>query len=536
MNLPNDNLTPGDISSAPSSKTSLATELFRKANEAWRAHRFDEALNLFEESVAADYDNPIPHVNLARAYGMNFQHDRSAHLTKKISERFGELPNIMYMLGESDLRYNHLTSAESYLQSAIDLGIDGKYEVRAYAMIAKVRERLHRLDDALDAADRALAKWPNHPKALLIKGKIISRLDKQDESNRIFQRLANGKGVSPDVKAEAWYELGRWQDKQGDYDQAFASCQKAKEAYHGKLASFRRKADTTRRHHRTLLKLINKENVKQWTAPMDGLKPIPTRGIAWQIGHPRSGTTLLGQILDGHPDLFTADEIQVFGQSTFPRLANEIKSTPKDRTTLSILNRATAEQLDRQREMFFHQVEGAMEQKIGQRFLLNKNPDLTSLTPAICRLFPEAKIICALRDPRDIIVSCFMQALPLNPVSVEYFSIESTAAAYALNMNLWIKLRKFIKAPWLEVRYEDVVQDLPGQAKKTLSFLDLEWDPAVLKFDTLAKEKHVHSPTYQAVTKPIYSTSVGRWENYAKHLNPVLDLLHPYLDAFGYDC
>ncbi len=370
---------------------------------------------------------------------------------------------------------------------------------------------------------------------MLIKAKIILRQGKQDQSNYIFQQLANGKGVSPDVKAEARYELGRWQDKQGDYDQAFASCSNAKEAYQGKLASFRAKAAVTRRHHRTLLEVMNAETIKQWAAPTGGLKPIPGRGIAWQIGHPRSGTTLLGQILDGHPDLFTADEIPVFAQSTFPRLAKAVKSSPSDRTTLSILGRATPEQLDQQREMFFHQVEGAMEQKIGQRFLLNKNPDLTSLSPAICRVFPEAKMICALRDPRDVIISCFMQALPVNPVSVEYFSIESTAAAYAMNMNVWLKLRKLIEAPSLEVRYEDVVNDLQGQARRALSFLGLDWNPEVLNFNNLAKAKHVHSPTYQAVTKPIYSTSVGRWRNYKKHFEQVFDLLYPYLEAFGYD-
>ena len=535
MNCPENNPAPIDKLPTATSKSTLATEYFKKANNAWRAHRFDEALTLFEKAVASDPDNPIGHVNLARAYGMNFQYDRSAHLTKEISKRFSDLPQVMYMLGESDLRYNHLSSAEGYFRSAINLGIDAKHEVRAYVMIAEIRERLHRVDDAFDAADKALTKWPDHPKALLIKAKILARLGKQEDSNHIFQRLAGGKSVSPNVKAEAWYQLGRWQDKQGDYGQAFASCLKAKEAYQGKLSSFRKKADATRRHHRLLLEVMNKETLKKWTASAGELQPFSNRGIAWQIGHPRSGTTLLGQVLDGHPDLFTADEVQVFGQSTFPRLANAIGSTPDDRTALSILSRATPEQLNHQRKLFFRQVEGAMEQEIGERFLLNKNPDLTSLTPAVCRVFPETKIICALRDPRDVIISCFMQALPANPVSIEYFSIESTARAYAMNMNLWIKLRKFIEAPWLEVRYEDVVQDLSGQAEKALSFLGLAWDPQVLDFNTFAKDKHVHSPTYQAVTKPIYSTSVGRWKNYEKHLSPVLDLLYPYLEVFGYD-
>jgi hypothetical protein len=84
------------------------------------------------------------------------------------------------------------------------------------------------------------------------------------------------------------------------------------------------------------------------------------------------------------------------------------------------------------------------------------------------------------------------------------------------------------------VRYEDTVADLAGQARKVLDFLGLPWEDAVLDYHRRAQRKHVHSPTYEAVTKPVYTSSIGRWRNYARQLEPFTTILQPYLEAFGY--
>jgi hypothetical protein len=144
------------------------------------------------------------------------------------------------------------------------------------------------------------------------------------------------------------------------------------------------------------------------------------------------------------------------------------------------------------------------------------------------------KVIFALRDPRDVVLSCFMQQLPLNPVSVHYLSLEETAKTYAATMRLWLKLRDQIRNPWIEVRYEETVLDLEGQARRVLDFLGLPWDSRVLEFTRRAQEKHIHSPTYEAVTRPLYTSSIGRWKNYADQLAPTQEILRPYVEAFGY--
>jgi hypothetical protein len=189
----------------------------------------------------------------------------------------------------------------------------------------------------------------------------------------------------------------------------------------------------------------------------------------------------------------------------------------------------------RERKRYLDYMETLLDEPIGERIHLDKNPELTLLIPAMLRVFPELKTVVAVRDPRDVIISCFMRSLPINSVTVSYLTLERAVEKYALMIGGWFKLRDLIGSPWIEVRYEDTVHDLECQVRRLLAFLELPWDAAVLHFHEHARQKHVRSPTYESVTTPIYRTAVGRWRNYAKYLEPTLERLEPFIKAFGYD-
>ena len=129
------------------------------------------------------------------------------------------------------------------------------------------------------------------------------------------------------------------------------------------------------------------------------------------------------------------------------------------------------------RERYLEYMTAALNQPIGDRVHLDKNPTLTLVLPGFLRLFPEARLLIALRDPRDVVISCFMQYLPLNPNSVCFLTLERTARRYATDMAVWRQLREMIASPWLEVRYEETVTDLEKEARRALEFLDLPWEP-----------------------------------------------------------
>ena len=247
---------------------------------------------------------------------------------------------------------------------------------------------------------------------------------------------------------------------------------------------------------------------------------------------PRSGTTLLEQVLDSHPGLVSSDEREAFGRDIFPALWRT-ETTPLP--TAEALDSMPLERLAAQRDRYFAYMAAALNEPIGDRVHLDKNPTMTLLLPGMLRLFPEAKLLIALRDPRDVVLSCFMQYLPLNTNSVCFLTLERAARRYAHDLGIWRKFRETICTPWLEVRYEDCVLHLEREARRALQFLELPWDPQVLAYRDRLKTKAVSSPTYEAVSQPLYTSAIGRWKNYRKYLEPCLEVLQPSLDAFGYE-
>jgi hypothetical protein len=237
------------------------------------------------------------------------------------------------------------------------------------------------------------------------------------------------------------------------------------------------------------------------------------------------------QVLDSHAELISADEFDVFTQWIFLPI---VRKFPYSATLLEILNNVPQAVRQQARATYWQQTEAIFDEPIADRMLLDKNPGMMILLPVINWAFPEMKMLIALRDPRDVVLSCFMQKVPLTPISSNWLSLADAASYYARTMQTWLAVRGLATSPWLEFRYEDVVADLEREARKILSFLGLPWDDRVLKFYEHAREKLVRSPTYKDVTQPVYHKSVGRWQHYARHFEPVLEILAPYVKEFGY--
>jgi hypothetical protein len=279
---------------------------------------------------------------------------------------------------------------------------------------------------------------------------------------------------------------------------------------------------------RALAESVTAAHFQHWT---EAERAFPPQKVALLTSFPRSGTTLLEQVLDSHPGLISSDEREAFARDIFPAMW----LTPTTRLpTVQALDAIPTERLAAQRARYLNYMAAALDQPIGERVHLDKNPPFTLLIPAMLRLFPEVKLLIALRDPRDVVLSCFMQYLPLNTNSVCYLTLERAVDRYTLDMGIWRRFRDILPECWLEVRYEDTVADLPREARRALDFLGLPWDPQVLNYRERLKEKAVNSPTYEAVSQPLYTRSIGRWRHYAKYLEPLLPRLQPLVETFGY--
>lgn len=330
------------------------------------------------------------------------------------------------------------------------------------------------------------------------------------------------------VRAQAWTEIAQACDRGGEYDEAMQAMLRCKELLREHEGPFHRESEGLQKILRTLAESVTAAHFERWA---EATRSFPRQKVALLTSFPRSGTTLLEQVLDSHPGLVSSDEREAFARDIFPAMW----MTPTTRTpTVEALDAIPLERLAAQRERYLSYMSAALNQPIGSRIHLDKNPPFTLLIPAILRLFPEMKLLIALRDPRDVVLSCFMQYLPLNTNSVCYLSLERTVDRYIVDMGVWRHLRELLPRCWLEVRYEETVANMQQEARRALDFLELPWDPQVLNYRERLKTKAVASPTYEAVSKPLYTSSIGRWKHYEKYFEPCLANLRPFIEAFGY--
>jgi hypothetical protein len=215
-------------------------------------------------------------------------------------------------------------------------------------------------------------------------------------------------------------------------------------------------------------------------------------------------------------------------------LPSLLRGAPLEQPILQVLDAVSSDDLADHRQRYLRYMEALLGTAIRNRVHLDKNPAMNPMLPVVRRLFPEMKLLIALRDPRDVVASCFLRYLPLNPVSVCFLTLERTVQRYALDMNAWLTLREMLDGGWIEVRYEQLVVDIRGQAQRALELLDLPWADSILDYRDRLAARHVGSPSYADVKRPVYASAIGRWRNYERHLEPVLPSLERFVQALGY--
>ena len=252
------------------------------------------------------------------------------------------------------------------------------------------------------------------------------------------------------------------------------------------------------------------------------------RAPAFLIGFPRSGTTLLGQILDSHPGAMTLDELP-----TVQALVAAADRLPGGYP--GGLARLGAAQRDTLRSAYFQAVD-QLAGPAGDLLLVDKQPLATVHIGLIHQVFPEAPIIFAQRHPCDVVLSAFMQALKSHYAPGGFVTLERTAALYGAVMTLWQRAAARLPLALKVMRYEDLVEDFEAEVRGLLDHLGLAWDPSVTDFAGHARARGggAATPSYSQVTRPLYSSSRYRWQAYARELAPVIDELRPFVNSFGY--
>jgi tetratricopeptide (TPR) repeat protein len=516
----------------PSAQRELL-RLLRGAEAAWKQQDYQKSIDLIEQASRADPSNPSILLNLARAYGLRYNYaaaERSIERAVQVSSRRTET---LAEAGLNCLEFQHLDMAIRYLGRASRAK---DVSVGTLITLADIYVREARFDDAADLVAHARQLDRHDPRVRLREATLRRHAGKSEEAESILRALrANPGAAGPAgeaIRLRALFELGALLDRAGRYDEAMAALFEAKAIQRTRPAHRAAILRLMRDRAIEMERTITADVLDRWRAGAAQLRP--PRRIALLCGHPRSGTTLLEQVLDAHTDIVSAEETRMMHDEAYLPIMRDV---PEDAGIRESLDAASPDLLCHARENYFGCTERYIQKPIGGRLLIDKNPGLNGMIPIFVRVFPEAKFLVPLRDPRDVVVSCFMLPdLQLAPTTSAYLSIEGTVQDYAAEMGFWLAMQPRLDAgQWMQVRYEDLVDDLPGTARATLSFLGVAYEDSVLKFHEHARTKRVKSPTRADVVKPLYRTAMGRWRNYQKYLDPYMKDLERFLKAFGYE-
>src|ERR1043166_978103 len=242
------------------------------------------------------------------------------------------------------------------------------------------------------------------------------------------------------------------------------------------------------------------------------------------VGFPRSGTTLLEQILDSHPDVESMPE-----RDCLLDAATDFVLSNEGLGRLATLDQAG---LDAYRKKYWSRV-AHHGQTAARKVFIDKMPLNTVLLCLIAKLFPDAKVILALRDPRDVVFSCFRRRFGLTPQMYELLSLDGAAHYYCGVMGLVEIYREKLNLDLYELHYEATIADFDREIRSLCAFLGLEWNDSVRDFATRARAADINTPSSAQVARGLYAHGAAQWRRYEAHLQGILPLLAPWVSRFG---
>ncbi len=404
--------------------------------------------------------------------------------------------------------------------------------VVASCSLALKLERNHRLEEALQWVDDGLARHPAEGMLLFVKAYLLHAKGLDGEAETILRDLLkNESWLRMDKLGSAHHLLGGVLDSLGQYAEALSSIVTAKTMRYKMVdpTSWIQSNEKMCQVRREFLATLTPEILRRWrdeAAPSTLAHPL-----AALAGLPRSGTTLLEQILAAHPEIRVVDELDAFKTE----ILDSLPPIGTRQIVFRTVNGLTAADRAKFTGRYFKSLLREPEEKPGAKLLVDKNPTTTGWLHVWLRLFPGTKVIIPLRDPRDAILSCFFQDFTEARSVVNFSTLERTAQSYVEYMKVWLRMKELGGFEWIETRYENLVNNVEAEGRRVTQFLGLPWHPDQSKPHETARKKFVYSPTYQQVAQPVHTRAVGRWKYYAEAMEPLQASLKPYLQALGYD-
>jgi len=483
-------------------------------------NRLEDAERAFREAIALDAAFATAWFNLGKLLVLRQRFtdaaDAFGHSTRLESadpEGWKSLGNVLEQLGQP--QQAHAVYEQGLAASPGDPGLS--------ALAAYCLERENRLDEARVLAEASLAREPANGLASLVLAVLDRRAGRVAEARaRLLAMTDTGLSLPMQVKRE--HELGVLEDRLRAHESAYRHFSRAK-SLQARLPEYAR-FDCMR--YLSMLEHLIRQDYS-WMAGCNSEIDDGRRDPVLIVGFPRSGTTLLNQFLNGHPQLFVMEETPLL-LSLERRLAEMHVEYPAG------LSGLTAAQVRSLRQEYFTLARSAHPDWDGERRLVDKLPLNLTRLPLAARLFPGSRLLLSLRHPYDACLSGFMQLFSPNDAMACFADLGTTARMYDRLFTLWERLAGHLPIPVLPVKYENLVQDTEREIRSLMAFLDLPWMESLLDHTrTVGARGFINTPSYHQVARPVHRESLQRWESYAPYFRRLDDLLQPHAKALGYE-
>jgi len=423
--------------------------------------------------------------------------------------------------GNALLALGKVKEAESSYRRAV--AIDANQGV-AMAGLAHIASRRGAFPAGRMWAKKALAVLPGLPDAVMSLAASELGEGEKKAAEALIRALLGDARLAPLERAYANGVLGDVLDAQNRRTEAFAAyclCNEELQRIH----AARFAAPSALEYARAMTRFFERaQSLKP--RPAVAARGSSVRGHIFLLGFPRSGTTLLEVILEGHPNVVSLEE-----KETLIDAVHEYMRQPEDLERLFLAPAMTLESL---RDAYWQRVADAGVDVAGKVFV-DKNPLNTLKLPLINRLFPDAKILFACRDPRDIVLSCFRHRFKMSAPIYELLSVEGAARYYDAVMHLLVRMTSVLTLNPCLVRHEDLVTDFAREMKRICAALGLDWAPGMGDFAQRTKDRDVMTPSTAQLVRGLNTEGVGQWRRYRDQLASVLPLLEPWVKRFYYD-
>jgi tetratricopeptide (TPR) repeat protein len=367
--------------------------------------------------------------------------------------------------------------------------------------------------EARELATQVVARQPDFPEALTtLAGADLAEGQARAAEARLRLLLADQRLPAAD-RAMAQGLLGDTLDAQGRFGEAFAAWAAGNALRRAEHAGAEGTLDLVRALTGAL---AGQKVAATWGRSASG----PARRHAFLIGFPRSGATLIEQILAGHPEVTTLGEQEC--------LIDAARAWLGDAADIARFCRAPDEELDSWRDAYWRRVAAAGADPAGKVFIDKHGFNIFKL-PLIARLFPEARILFVRRDPRDTVLSCFKSRFQMSGPVHQMLTLDGAAELYAATMAMAAATEKAFGLFAHPVALEALIADFDKETKAICATLGIDWLPELRDFATQVAARGVATPGAARLAEGLNSRGIGRWRDHADEMAGVLPILAPWL-------